>query len=142
MLLAIDVGNTNVTIGVFDGEKLIATWRLASDRERLADEYAVTMLSLLQSQGIERADIHHAVIASVVPLLSPVFEELCRRYFQVKPLRVGAGVKTGMRIHYEARELGPDRIVDAVADLRCTSRRLIVVHLGTGDCVRGGVARG
>jgi type III pantothenate kinase len=153
MLLAIDVGNTNVTLGVFEGEKLIATWRLASDRERLADEYAVTMLSLLQSQGIERSEINHAVMTSGVPLLTTVFEEMCRRYFKVTVLRVGAGIKTGLRIRYEdPREVGPDRIVDAVAALRMHKPPLIVVDLGTatvfdvvsrdGDYLGGAIAPG
>jgi type III pantothenate kinase len=153
MLLAIDVGNTNVTLGVFSGEKLTATWRLASDRERLPDEYAVTVLSLLDTEGIQRSDIHQAVMTSGVPLLTTVFEDMCRRYFKVTPLRVGAGIKTGLRILYEdPREVGPDRIVDAVAALRMHKPPLIIVDLGTatvfdvisrdGDYLGGAIAPG
>jgi type III pantothenate kinase len=153
MLLAIDVGNTNVTLGVFRDDKLLATWRLASDRERLADEYALMVLGLLEIDGIRREDIHNAVMTSGVPLLTAVIEEMCRRYFKVTPLRVGAGIKTGLRILYEdPREVGPDRIVDAVAALRMHKPPLIVVDLGTatvfdvvsrdGDYLGGAIAPG
>ena len=132
MLLALDVGNTNITFGVFDDAHLFATWRIASDREREPDEYAVIMLDLLRSRGLEPSQIHRAVLASGVPQLTAVVEEVCQRYFQVKPLRVGAGVRTGLKILYEdPREVGPDRIVDAVAALHMHKPPLIVVDLGT-----------
>ena len=153
MLLAVDVGNTNVTLGIFQGERLVSTWRLASDRERLADEYALMILGLLDSEGIRREDIDRAVMTSGVPILTTVVEEMCRRYFKVTPLRVGAGIKTGLRILYEdPREVGPDRIVDAVAALRMHKPPLIVVDLGTatvfdvvsrdGDYLGGAIAPG
>jgi type III pantothenate kinase len=153
MLLAIDVGNTNITLGVFKDDAMVATWRMASDRERLPDEYAVIVLNLLQSEGLGRADIDRAVMTSGVPLLTTVIEEMCRRYFKVTPLRVGAGIKTGLRILYEdPREVGPDRIVDAVAALRMHKPPLIVVDLGTatvfdvvsreGDYLGGAIAPG
>src|SRR3954464_14454110 len=132
MLLAIDVGNTNVTLGVFEGEKLVATSRLASDRERLTDEYAVVILGLLETAGIDRRGVNKAVITSGVSVLTGTLEEVCRKYFSAQPLRIGAGIKTGMRILYEdPREVGPDRIVDAVAALRLHKPPLIVVDLGT-----------
>jgi len=153
VLLAIDVGNTNVTLGVFDAEKLVGTWRLASDRERLADEYSVLILSLLSAAGITTTDVNKAVITSGVPALTLVLEEVCRRYFRIHPLRIGAGIKTGLRILYEdPREVGPDRIVDAVAALRLHKPPLIVVDLGTatvfdavsrqGDYLGGAIAPG
>ncbi len=153
MLLAIDVGNTNVTLGVFDGERLVATWRLASDDERLADEYGAILLNLLAADGLRREDIDRAVMTSGVPLLTTVIHETCRRYFKVTPLRVAAGIKTGLRILYEdPREVGPDRIVDAVAALRMHRPPLIVVDLGTatvfdvvsrdGDYLGGAIAPG
>jgi type III pantothenate kinase len=153
MLLAIDVGNTNIVVGLFRGEKLVANWRLASDRERLPDEYAVILLSLLQSSGFKASDVDRAVMTSGVPALTTVIEEMCRRYFKVTPLRVGAGIKTGLRILYEdPREVGPDRIVDAVAALRMHKPPLIVVDLGTatvfdvvsreGDYLGGAIAPG
>mgnify|MGYP001620011492 CR=1 FL=1 len=79
MLLALDIGNTNVTIGVFDGQELRATWRIATNLERLADEYAVLMLGLLRNENIEVSSVTQAIMASVVPDLAPVFEQLCRR---------------------------------------------------------------
>src|SRR5688572_22401301 len=153
MLLAIDVGNTNITLGVFEGEDLRATWRLASDRERMADEYAVVILKLLETENIDPVSVDHAVMASGVPQISTILEEVCRRYFKVTPLRIGAGVRTGLRILYEdPREVGPDRIVDAVAALRMHKPPLIVVDLGTatvfdvvnrdGDYLGGAIAPG
>jgi type III pantothenate kinase len=133
MLLAIDVGNTNVTLGVFEGEKLKARWRLAPDVNRLADEYAVLMVNLLAQEGVERKDIDAAVIVSVVPDLDSVFESVCRRYLQVRPLMVGTGVRTGLRILYDSpRDVGADRVADAVAAIRLYGPPLIVVDLGTG----------
>jgi type III pantothenate kinase len=132
MLLAIDIGNTNVKFGVFEKDQLVGTWRIATDWQKLADEYAVLLFSLLTMGGIDRSLIHRAVFASVVPTLSVVFEEMFERHFHITPLRVGAGVKTGMRILYDARELAPDRIAVALGALRLHKPPLIVVHLGTG----------
>jgi type III pantothenate kinase len=132
MLLAVDIGNTYIKLGVFDGDRLLGPWRVGTDPSKLADEYAVLITNLLALEGLDKALIHHAVIASVVPVLSPVFDELCRRYLDAKPLRVAAGVKTGMRVQYEARELGPDRITVALGALRLHPPPLIVVHMGTG----------
>ena len=153
MLLAIDVGNTNVTLGVFEGEKLKASWHLAPDINRLADEYGVLMGNLLAHQGIGCEEIDAAVIASVVPDLDPIFESVCRRYFSVRPLVVSAGVRTGLRILYDSpREVGADRVADAVAAIRLYRPPLIVVDLGTatvfdaiskdGDYVGGAIAPG
>ena len=92
MLLAIDVGNTNITLGAFAGEKVKASWRLAPDVNKLADEYGVLMVNLLAHEGLGREQIDAAVIGSVVPELEVVFESVCRRYFGVRPLVVSAGV--------------------------------------------------
>ena len=134
MLLALDIGNTNVTIGVFEHGEMRATWRMATDKERLADEYAVMMLGLLGTEKIALDAIDQAVMASVVPDLAPVFEQLCRRYFGVDPLVVGTGTRTGVRILYDnPREVGADRIVDVVAALHLYGPPpLIIVDLGTG----------
>jgi type III pantothenate kinase len=153
MLLAIDVGNTNVTLGVFDGERLLATWRLTSERDQLADEFAVVILGLLRQEGIEPERVSKAVITSGVSVLTTALEEVCRRYFHARPLRIAAGIKTGLRILYEdPREVGPDRIVDAVAALSMHKPPLIVVDLGTatvfdavsrqGDYLGGAIAPG
>jgi type III pantothenate kinase len=153
MHLAIDVGNTNVTLGVFEGEKLKASWRLAPDINRLADEYGVLMVNLLAHEGIDCAEIDAAVMGSVVPDLDPVFESACRSYLGVQPLVVSAGVRTGLRILYDSpREVGADRVADAVAAVRLYAPPLIVVDLGTatvfdaiskdGDYLGGAIAPG
>ena len=154
MLLALDVGNTNVTIGIYEGEEVRSTWRLATDIERLADEYAVIILGLLRNEGIEPASIKDAVMASVVPDLAPVFETLCARYFGVSPLIVGTGTRTGVRVLYDnPREVGADRIVDVVAALKLYGPPpLIIVDFGTatvfdavsaeGDYLGGAIAPG
>ena len=153
MLLAVDIGNTNIDLAVFQGEELCASWRLAADLERVADEYAVSMLGLLQAEGLEPSGIEAAVKCSSVPDLVPVFDQLCRRYFSVQPLVVGPGTRTGVRILYEPRELGADRVVDVVAAVKLHGPPpLIIVDLGTatvfdavsaeGDYLGGAIAPG
>ena len=154
MLLTLDVGNTNVTIGVFEGDEIRATWRIATDMERLADEYAVMLLGLLRTEDIDVKLITEAVMASVVPDLAPIFEQLCRRYFGVEPLVVGTGTRTGVRVLYDnPREVGADRIVDVVAALHDYGPPpLIIVDFGTatvfdavsaeGDYLGGAIAPG
>ena len=118
---------------LFEGEELQATWRIATDLERLADEYAVTVLGLLQNEGISPSSVDAAVMAIVVPDLAPVFERLCMRYFSVRPLVVGIGTRTGVSIGYDnPRDVGADRIVDVVAALHYYGPPpLIIVDLGT-----------
>lgn len=154
MLLALDVGNTNITIGAFEGENVVATWRIATDGERLADEYAVVLLNLFQLRGLEADDFDHSIVASVVPALTPVFEDVCSRYFQTEPLVVGAGIKTGLRILYDSpRDVGADRVVDAVAAIHLYGPPpLVIVDFGTatvfdainsdGDYLGGAIAPG
>ncbi|MCH8814932.1 MAG: type III pantothenate kinase, partial [Chloroflexi bacterium] len=153
MLLAIDVGNTTVTLGVFHGEDLRATWRFATDVGRFADEYGVLMLNLLDHEGISDNEIDEAVMACVVPDLEPVFQSICARYFDVKALVVSAGIKTGLRILYDSpRDVGADRVADAVAAIHKYGAPLIVVDLGTatvfdaiskdGDYLGGALAPG
>jgi type III pantothenate kinase len=114
MLLALDIGNTNTTIGVFRGEVLQATWRIATNVARLADEYATTILCLLDAEGIERREVKEATLASVVPDLVPVVQQFCQRYFGVSPLVIGTGTRTGLRILYDSpRDVGADRVADA-----------------------------
>jgi type III pantothenate kinase len=132
MLLAVDVGNTNITLGVFEGENLKASWRLAADANRLADEYGVLLVNLLSHGGIASEAVDSAVIASVVPDLEPVFEAVCRRYFGVRPLLVSAGVRTGLSILYDSpQDVGADRVADAVAAIKLYGPPLVVVDLGT-----------
>jgi type III pantothenate kinase len=133
MLLAVDIGNTNVTLGVFDGDKLRATWRMATDVNQMGDEYAALLLPLLNYQGMKASDIKEAAMCSVVPPLVGIFEELLERYFNVSPLVVRAGVKTGVRILSDnPREVGTDRIVNCAAAHYLYKRAVIVADLGTG----------
>ena len=132
MLLAIDIGNTNIAVGVLEGEKLRATWRLGTDVHKLADEYASILATLFNLRGINFSIVDHAIISSSVPPLVTTFEELCRQYFNVSPMVVGSGIKTGIRISLDnPREVGPDRVVNVAAALRLYSGPLIVIDLGT-----------
>jgi len=132
LLLAVDIGNTNVTLGVFKGREMKATWRLATSIHRESDEYAVMLLNLLQLDSIAAAEVSNASICSVVPPLTPTFANLCRRYFHSEPLIIEAGVKTGIRIATEnPREVGADRVVNAAAARQLYGSPLIVIDLGT-----------
>jgi type III pantothenate kinase len=132
MLLAVDIGNTSITLGVFDGEKLRATWHVATGVHRLPDEYASLLLSLLRHQGLETADVKAVALCSVVPPLISTFEELFERYFKIEPLVVGAGVKTGVSIRMDnPREVGADRIADAAAAHHLYGGPVIIIDLGT-----------
>jgi len=153
MLLAIDIGNTNIVIGVFEDEKLRATWRLGTDVHKLEDEYASVFLNLLSLKGLAFADIDCAIISSSVPPLVTVFEGLCQRYFEVSPVVVGPGTKTGVRISIDnPREVGADRVVNAAAGHRLYGGPLIVIDFGTattldavseeGDYLGGAIAPG
>ena len=140
MLLAIDIGNTNITMGVYDGDVLSATWRISTDVNKQADEYAVLFNGLLQNRGMRESTITEIVVCSVVPPLTGVFEEFCQNHFGLKPLVVGTGVKTGMRILYEnPRDVGADRVADAVAAYHKYGGPVIVVGPGHCDGVRRGI---
>jgi type III pantothenate kinase len=149
----VDIGNTNIDLGVFEGQELRATWRFATDVERVPDEYAANFITLLRAEGLEASAIGAAVMCSSVPDLVPVFDKVCRRYFNAQPLVVGPGTHTGVRILYEPRELGADRVVDVVAALKLHGPPpLIIVDLGTatvfdavsveGDYLGGAIAPG
>jgi type III pantothenate kinase len=153
MLLAIDIGNTNVTCGVFEGEKLVATWRVSTAIHRMPDEYANLMLSLMERRGITGPQIKDVVICSVVPPLLIIFDEVCKHFLKKAPLIVEAGVKTGMRIDMDnPREVGADRIVNAVAAHQLYGSPLIVIDMGTattldvvskgGEYIGGAIAPG
>ena len=153
MLLAIDIGNTNVTMGVFRDETLAATWRMATDTHKLPDEYALLIRSLLPLKGVQPEEIESIAICSVVPPLTQVFEELGAAYFGCPPLVVGPGARTGVRILYEnPRDVGADRVADAAAAFGLYGGPVIVVDFGTatvfdaisgdGDYLGGAIASG
>jgi type III pantothenate kinase len=153
MLLTVDIGNTNINIGVFDGSKLKGTWKVATGVHRMPDEYASLLLNLFDRQGIDASQITGAILCSVVPPLVGVFEEVCRRYLKVLPLVVESVVKTGVRICLDnPREVGADRVVNAVAAHQMYGGSVIVIDLGTattfdavsedGDYLGGAIAPG
>lgn len=132
MLLAIDIGNTNVTFGVFEGERIKCTWRVSTAIHRTSDEYANIMLSLMERWDVSANRVKDVVICGVVPPLLIIFEEVCKRYLKKTPLIVEAGVKTGIRIDMDnPREVGPDRIVNAVAAHQLYGGPVIVIDMGT-----------
>ncbi|WP_394844369.1 type III pantothenate kinase [Pendulispora brunnea] len=132
MLLTIDVGNTNIVYGLFEDKTLVHQFRVESDRGRTADEYAVVLRQLLAMHDIAPGDIHAAIIASVVPALTEPMARLVKRAFGSEPLVVGPGIKTGMPILYEnPREVGADRIVNAVAAYERFKGAVIAVDFGT-----------
>ena len=132
MLLTIDIGNTVVTLGVFDGTRLTTTLRVATDTRRLADEYGVILTNLLRLKGVDRSQITAACLCSVVPPLTLVLTEVCSSFFGASPLVVSAGVRTGLRILYDnPRDVGADRIADAVAAIDLYGTPLVIVDLGT-----------
>ncbi len=153
MLLAVDIGNTDTTVGVFEGEELRATWHMATDIHRMADEYATLLLNLLHHQGLDTSDIKEIALCNVVPSLTAIFVELFERYFHISPLVIGAGVKTGVRIRMDnPREVGPDRIINAAAAHSLYGGPVIIADLGTattfdtvsreGDYLGGAIAPG
>lgn len=132
MLLAIDVGNTNIKLGLIDGESIHCRWRIATDRERLADEYGVLLANLFATEGVRRDQVTGCVISSVVPGLTQVFGEVARRQLKQEPLVVGPGVETGMsvRTDYPA-EVGSDLITNALAARHIYGSPVIVIGFGT-----------
>lgn len=132
MLLAVDVGNTNTVLGAFDGKVLRQYWRVETMHSRTVDEYGILVHQLFAVDGLDARSIDAAVVSSVVPPLTTTLHRMCQRYFKMKPVFVGPGVKTGMPILYEnPREVGADRIVNAVAAWDRWARGLIVVDFGT-----------
>jgi len=132
MLLVFDVGNTNIVLGVYQGDKLIKHWRLSTDRNQTVDEYGMKIRTLFVQGNLNYDDVTGIVISSVVPPIMPTLEEMAREYFHVEPLIVGPGVKTGMPLYYDnPREIGADRIVNAVAGYELYGGPLIIVDFGT-----------
>jgi type III pantothenate kinase len=152
-VLAIDIGNTNIVLGVYAGEELKGYWRMSTSPHRMPDELAVLIGSFFTYRGLSFQEIGDGILSCVVPPLLPVFEEFCERYMGVKPLVVEPGTKTGMRILYDnPQEVGADRIVNAVAAKSLYGTPLIVIDFGTattfdviskeGDYLGGAIAPG
>jgi len=132
MLLAIDVGNTNVTLGLYEGDKLNPHWRLATDHNRMPDEYGLQLLGLLQNAGKSIKDLTGISLASVVPPLTQRVVQACRKYLKQEPLVVDTGIKTGIKIRYEdPKAVGADRVCDAVATLKLYGGPACIVDFGT-----------
>ena len=132
VLLAIDVGNTNTVLGAFEGASLRHHWRVETSHGRTADEYGIQVRQLFAADGVDPRGVDAVVVSSVVPPLASTLARMSERYFGVKPLFIGPGVKTGMAILYEnPREVGADRIVNAVAAWERWRQGLIVVDFGT-----------
>ncbi|MCC6332359.1 MAG: type III pantothenate kinase [Myxococcales bacterium] len=143
MLLAIDVGNTNTVLGVYDGPKLAAHWRVETTGRRTFDEYGILLLQLLEHAGLDAKGIDAVAVSSVVPPLQLNLEKMAERYFHQKPMFVGPGVKTGMPIVYDnPREVGADRIVNAVAGWEKHKTALVVVDFGTATTFDAVSAKG
>ena len=153
MLLAIDVGNSETTLGAFEDKELRATWHMATSIHRKADEYAALLFNLLNHEGLKLSDIKDIALCSVVPPLISTFEQLAQQYFHLSPLVIGAGVKTGVKIRMDnPREVGTDRIVNAAAAHHLYGGPIIITDLGTattfdtvskeGDYIGGAIAPG
>jgi type III pantothenate kinase len=153
MLLTIDIGNTNITLGLYQGKELGSRWRLATAYDHMPDEYGLQLLGLLEHSGHAPTDISGICLASVVPPITSKLVEACKRYLNLEPLVVDAGVKTGIRVRYEdPRAVGADRIVDAVAVVHLYGTPACVVDFGTattfdaisknGDYLGGAIAPG
>jgi len=153
MLLCIDIGNTNITLGLFEGEGLGPCWRIRTIHDRMPDEYGILLDQLFRNRGQRPEDVTGIVIASVVPPLTPIFEQVCRDYLGQKALVMGVGIPTGVRIRYDNPwEVGADRVADAAAVRALYSLPACVVDFGTattfdaisaeGDYLGGAIAPG
>ncbi len=132
MIFVLDVGNTNTVIGVYKNDELKHHWRIETSRNKTEDEYGMIIKSLLAHEGLSFTDFDGIIISSVVPPIMAALERMCEKYFKMKPLIVGAGIKTGLDIKYDnPKEVGADRIVNAVAAIQKYGGPLIIVDFGT-----------
>ncbi|MCE5258085.1 MAG: type III pantothenate kinase [Chloroflexi bacterium] len=132
MLLCIDIGNTNIVLGLYEGQELVTHWRINTDQARMPDEYGLTLNSLMQHAGLKIKDISGIALASVVPPVTDIIIEMLQRYVGQEPLVVGSGVKTGVAVRYDnPREVGADRVVDAAAAYRLYGGPACIVDFGT-----------
>jgi len=143
MLLAIDIGNTNIMLGLYAGEELGPHWRLATDHARMPDEFAMQLLGLLRHAGVAPAEISGVALASGVPVLTSRWCEVVRRYLNLEPLVISARMKTGLAILYDSPDsVGADRVVDAVAAYQRYGGPLIIVDFGTATTFEAITAAG
>lgn len=134
MLLVIDVGNTNIVFGLYDGKELVFDWRISSDKDRTSDEYGLLFDQIFRYNDISILDIEDVIISSVVPTLMHTLPATCMRYLNKEPIVIGPGVKTGMNIRYDnPKEVGADRIVNAVAAYEKYGGPVIIVDFGTAN---------
>jgi len=132
MLLTVDIGNTNITLGVFDGDGIVAIFRLTTKNQRTSDEYGLTICGLLRNKGIEPKSVDAAIIASVVPGLMHSFTSGIIKYLNITPMIVETGTKTGIKVNtVHPKEIGADRIVDAVAGHELYGSPVLVIDFGT-----------
>ncbi|RFU66943.1 type III pantothenate kinase [Peribacillus saganii] len=132
MIFVLDVGNTNTVLGVYENDSLKYHWRIETNGHKTEDEYGMVVKSLLEHGGLSFEDFDGIIISSVVPPTMFALERMCQKYFGIKPLIVGPGIKTGLNIKYEnPREVGADRIVNAVAGIHEYGSPLIIVDFGT-----------
>ena len=139
MLLAIDIGNSNIVAGIYKNDNLLSTFRINTDKNKSSKEYAALFSDLLETDGISLNGLDSSIISCVVPQLNDVFSETLTKYFNTEPLMVSSGIKTGMPILYDnPEEVGADRIVNSVAAYQKYKKSLIVVDFGTAttfDCI-------
>ncbi len=139
MLLTLDISNTSIKAGVFRSDALLANWRFATERHKLADDYAMLLLGLLQAAGIPASEIDGVSMSCVVPPLRSVFDDLARKYLHITPLIVGPGIKTGVKLAVDnPREVGADRVVNSLATYRLYGGPAIAIAFGTAtvfDCI-------
>lgn len=132
MIICMDVGNTNIKYAVFDGDKLVLSFRVATEHKKTSDEYGGQLLSILGNNAIKPEDIKGGIISSVVPQLDYTLERTCQTYLKIKPLMLAPGLKTGMNLRVDnAKEVGADRVVNNVAAVKKYGAPLIIVDFGT-----------
>lgn len=132
MILVCDVGNTNIVLGVYEGEEILRAWRISTDRNKTSDEYGVSIKQLFEYENLDINDIDSILISSVVPTIMHALENMSRRYFKKEPVIIGPGIKTGINIKYDnPKEVGADRIVNAVAAYEKFGGPIIIVDFGT-----------
>jgi type III pantothenate kinase len=132
MIFVVDVGNTNIVLGLIKDKKLLTDWRLSTDVPRTADEYGMMVKALFDSSGYRMVDVDGIIVSSVVPNIMYSLEHMLRKYFKHEPIIVGPGIKTGINIKYDnPKEVGADRIVNAVAALEIYGGPLIIIDFGT-----------